>query len=144
MSFTLTRARRLAELHGGGIEAASAGTGTGSEFTLRLPWLGGAPPAQPEQNDPELDDARTTWRILVVDDNRDAARSVATFFELVGHEVSTAADGAQALAVAADFRPDIVVLDIGLPLLDGYQVAERLRGLPAMRDCLLIAFTGYG
>ncbi|MEO6408293.1 MAG: ATP-binding protein, partial [Burkholderiaceae bacterium] len=140
----LTLAHRLAELHGGSIEAASAGTGSGAEFTLRLPWLGGARPAEPEQNETELDTARKTWRILGVDDNRDAARSVATFFELVGNEVSTAADGAQALAVAADFGPNIVVLDIGLPLLDGYQVAERLRAQPATRDGLLIALTGYG
>ena len=140
----LTLARRLAELHGGSIEASSAGQGAGSEFTLRLPWRGGAAPVEPERSEAEFDDARAIWRILVVDDNRDAARSVATFFELVGHEVTTAADGAQALAFAADFHPDIVVLDIGLPLLDGYQVAERLREQPATRGCLLIALTGYG
>ena len=109
-----------------------------------MPWLGGARPAEPQPSEPEGDAARSRWRILVVDDNRDAARSVATFFELVGHEVSTAADGVQALAVAADFRPDVVVLDIGLPQLDGYQVAQRLRVQAATRDCLLIALTGYG
>ena len=141
----LTLARRLAELHGGSIEAASAGAGRGSEFKLRVPWSGGARTIEaPAEEGSASAPAHASWRILVVDDNRDAARSVATFLELVGHDVSTAADGAQALQVASDFHPDIVVLDIGLPLLDGYQVAARLRAQPATRDSLLIALTGYG
>ncbi len=141
----LTLAQRLAQLHGGVIEAASAGPGTGSQFTLRLPWLGGASPAEPARDDAEpAANGSASLRILVVDDNRDAARSVATFFELVGHEMATAADGMQALAIAGDFEPHVVVLDIGLPQLDGYQVAQRLRGAHATRDSLLIALTGYG
>ena len=110
-----------------------------------MPWSGGARTIEaPAEEGSASAPAHASWRILVVDDNRDAARSVATFLELVGHDVSTAADGAQALQVASDFHPDIVVLDIGLPLLDGYQVAARLRAQPATRDSLLIALTGYG
>ena len=140
----LTLARRLAEMHGGSLDAASAGTGQGSLFTLRLPSLATDRPVEsPAAPSPQAP-AQPVRRILVVDDNRDAARSVATFFELVGHEVQTAADGEQALEVAAGFDPEVVVLDIGLPLLDGYQVARRLREAPATRDSLLLALTGYG
>jgi signal transduction histidine kinase/DNA-binding response OmpR family regulator len=139
----LTLARRLAEMHGGRLTAASAGVGEGSEFTLRLPCIGlvtgsDAVPATPE------DRAGHACRVLVVDDNRDAAHSVAAFLELGGHEVMTAGDGGQALTVAAAFLPDVVVLDIGLPVLDGYEVAARLRESKGSRDALLIALTGYG
>jgi len=139
----LTLARRLAEMHGGRLEAASEGVGRGSEFTLRLPCVGlvssgdSAPAA--------LDSvALPACRVLVVDDNRDAAQSVASFLELGGHEVRTAADGAEALVASELFAPQVFVLDIGLPVLDGYEVAQRLRQSPIGRDALLVALTGYG
>jgi CheY-like chemotaxis protein len=83
-------------------------------------------------------------RILVVDDNRDAAFSIAALLRLAGHELATADDGAQALEQAAAFKPDVVVLDIGLPVLDGYEVAARLRSAPGGDALLLLALTGYG
>jgi len=82
--------------------------------------------------------------VLVVDDNRDAAQSVASFFELSGHEVRTAADGGEALLAVERFEPEVVVLDIGLPVLDGYEVARRLRQSPRAGELLLLALTGYG
>jgi len=139
----LTLARRLAEMHGGRLEAASEGAGRGSEFTLRLPCVGlvssgdSVPAALDSPTPPAC-------RVLVVDDNRDAAQSVASFLELGGHEVRTAADGAEALVASELFAPQVVVLDIGLPVLDGYEVAQRLRQSPIGRDALLIALTGYG
>ena len=83
-------------------------------------------------------------RVLIVDDNLDAAQSVAAFVEMAGHHVRIAADGMQALEAAAEFGPDAVVLDIGLPRLDGYEVARRLRKLESLHDVVLIAVTGYG
>lgn len=139
----LTLARRLAQMHGGGIEAFSAGVGAGAEFVVRLPGLGlvrggeaaaAMPPASPS----------VSCRVLIVDDNHDAAQSLATYFEMSGHDVRTAGDGREALAVAERFTPQAVVLDIGLPLLDGYQVAKQLRLAPPTRDALLLALTGYG
>ena len=139
----LTLARRLAEMHGGRLEAASEGIGRGSEFMLSLPCVdrvagGEAVPAALETETPPA------CRVLVVDDNRDAAQSVASFLELGGHDVRTAADGAEALVAADLFKPDVVVLDIGLPVLDGYEVAARLRQSPSLRHALLLALTGYG
>jgi signal transduction histidine kinase/DNA-binding response OmpR family regulator len=139
----LTLARRLAEMHGGRLDAHSEGIGKGSTFTLRLPCVGlvrGQDVAADRA--PALLPRRC--RILVVDDNRDAALSIGKFLELEGHSVRTAADGAKALEVAAVFAPEVVVLDIGLPVLDGYEVARRLRKMPALQQVLLIALTGYG
>ncbi|MEP6873197.1 MAG: response regulator [Burkholderiales bacterium] len=139
----LTLARRLAELHSGTLEALSEGAGRGSEFVLTLPSvqrLRGPAIEAPLI----LATVSKDCRILIVDDNQDAAESIATFFRLQGQTVRTAADGARALDEAADFAPDVVVLDIGLPLLDGYEVARRLRQLPATRNAFLLALTGYG
>jgi signal transduction histidine kinase/DNA-binding response OmpR family regulator len=144
----LTLARRLAQMHGGSIEAFSAGGGAGSEFVVRLPCLGlvvggeAAPAAVVGSAAPARQPIRC--RILIVDDNHDAALSLATYFEMGGHEVRTAGDGRQALEVAAGFTPQAVVLDIGLPILNGYQVAQQLRLAPAMQQALLLALTGYG
>jgi CheY-like chemotaxis protein len=138
----LTLARRLAELHGGRVEAYSDGAGQGAEFRVFIPCISvvrddaapDEPPAAVAQG----------CRILIVDDNNDAAESVARFLELEGHEVKTVADGAQALASVPVFAPQVVVLDIGLPGLSGYEVARRIRTLPPMHEALLIALTGYG
>ena len=145
----LTLARRLAEMHGGSLEAFSEGAGKGSQFTLRLPCLTlvrspkAAEAPMPEKASQNENPARKC-RVLVVDDNRDAAHSIGIFLALEGHEAYTAGDGREALEIAARLAPDAVVLDIGLPLLDGYQVARALREGPATRGALLIALTGYG
>jgi signal transduction histidine kinase/CheY-like chemotaxis protein len=139
----LTLAQRLAQMHGGSLEAASDGIGCGAVFTLRLPCVGlvrsgEAGGAAPEAGTPH------PARVLVVDDNHDAAHSVADLLALSGHEVRTAADGREALTVAEHFSPEVVVLDIGLPILDGYEVAARLRTMDGTRAALLLALTGYG
>ena len=139
----LTLARRLAEMHGGDIMAFSEGSDRGSEFTLFLPGAELADSAETPVL-PARSQAALVRRVLVVDDNGDVARSMATLFELEGHEVRTASDGVEALEVACDFVPEVVLLDIGLPLLDGYAVARRLRESAPTRDALLIALTGYG
>lgn len=140
----LTLARRLTEMHGGRIEARSFGRDQGSEFRVRLPCIAlvrrdsdAASPAAPA---PEA----RPQRVLVVDDNLDAARAIATMLELDGHVVRTAADGEDALAAVTQHRPTVVVLDIGLPLLDGYEVARRMRLMEETQGALLIALTGYG
>jgi signal transduction histidine kinase len=139
----LTLARRLAELHGGRVEAHSDGVGQGAEFRVFIPCI-----SVVRDGDGPPDDAPslpvTGCRILIVDDNHDAAESVARFLELEGHEVKTVGDGPQALASVPVFAPQVVVLDIGLPGLSGYEVARRIRAMPPMREALLIALTGYG
>lgn len=139
----LTLARRLAELHGGRIEAASDGPDRGSEFKVFLPCIS---MVHPEVAEPEPEPLPVTGgrRILIVDDNLDAGESVALFLQLEGHEVKTVADGMQALASVPVFAPQVVVLDIGLPVLSGYEVARRMRQMPQTRDVLMIALTGYG
>jgi two-component system CheB/CheR fusion protein len=141
----LTLVRRLVELHGGRVEAASAGPGRGSEFAIRIP--AGAPAAASRTDEnlqrDELHPAAGR-RILVVDDNFDSAESLAMVLTIYGHETAMAHDGASALELAASFKPHVVVLDIGLPDLDGYHVARRLRERPETRTSKLVALTGYG
>jgi signal transduction histidine kinase len=139
----LTLARRLVELHGGRIEADSEGTGKGTEFRVFIPCI-----SVVREDGEAVEDAAASavpgCRILIVDDNHDAADSVARYLELEGHEVKTVGDGTLALASLPVFAPQVVVLDIGLPGLSGYEVARRIRAMPAMRAVLLIALTGYG
>lgn len=144
----LTLARQLVDLHGGSIEAHSPGLGQGSEFIVRLPQ---APPElmrprdhYPGQQKPASQIASPARRILVVDDNKDAADSFAKLMELNGHEVRKAHDGLEAIDVAASFRPDVVLLDIGLPKLNGYEAARRIRGEPWGKNMMLVAVTGWG
>jgi len=139
----LTVAKMIVGLHGGSIEARSEGPGRGTEFIVRLPLAArgslGADAAQ--------GDARrliSPRRILIVDDNPDAAASLALLLRFSGHEVHTAHEGEGALRLAETLRPDAVLLDVGMPGLDGYEVARRLRQLPATRDVVIIAVTGYG
>jgi CheY-like chemotaxis protein/signal transduction histidine kinase len=139
----LTLARRLAELHGGTIEARSPGVGKGAQFTVYLPCIGVIRTAEPIPP-PAPRRSMRSLRVLVVDDNLDAAESVGRYFELEGHEVKLAGDGLEALDVASAYLPEVVVLDIGLPALDGYEVARRLRQRPATRHAFLVALTGYG
>jgi CheY-like chemotaxis protein len=138
----LTLVKSLVELHGGSVDARSAGADQGSEFTVRLPLL---PPGALPGGPPEFDKtpANPRRRVLVVDDNIDAVESLAMVLQHMGHEVRTAADGPKALALAGAYRPELVLLDIGLPGIDGYEVARRLRK-QAVAPMLLVALTGYG
>ena len=139
----LTLVHRLVEMHNGQIEAASAGSGAGSQFRVTLPCLAGvadAPAAKPSAEPT----TRHGCRVLVVDDNQDAAQATAVLLELAGHEVKAVADGHDALASAPVFAPNVVLLDIGLPGMDGYAVARALRGIDETRSSCLIALTGYG
>jgi PAS domain S-box-containing protein len=139
----LTLVRRLTEMHGGTVEAHSEGQGHGSEFVVRLP-LAESRPEGPAPAPPPPAAAGRRRRVLAVDDNRDSARTLTRLLQVLGHEVSTAHDGPAALAEADRFHPEIVLLDIGLPGMDGFEVARRLRASPAFADTVLIALTGYG
>ncbi len=143
----LALVRRLVELHGGSVSTQSAGAGKGSTFTVRLPLAQplAAPlePVHPAAAAPAASDA-PVYRVLVVDDNVDAAESLAALLQLQGHATCVAHDGNQALSAAHDFRPEIVFLDIGMPGKDGYEVARELRGQPATRQAVLVALTGWG
>lgn len=129
-------------MHGGTVAADSEGPGRGSEFVVRLPAIA-APDAD---NAADGDGERTIERrrVLVVDDNVDAAHSLATLLRLIGHDVQTEHDGRKVQEAVAAFHPDVVLLDIGLPGLDGYAVARLLRSRPSDEPLLLIALTGYG
>jgi PAS domain S-box-containing protein len=140
----LTLVRRLVELHGGRVDAFSAGPGKGSEFVVRLPAGPSAAPAgTPEIPGPERPPSPCR-RLLVVDDNADVADSLALLLRMAGHETRTAYDGPAALEAARDYRPEVVLLDIGMPGLDGYEVARRLRREPGLETVVLVALTGYG
>jgi PAS domain S-box-containing protein len=141
----LTLAKRLVDLHGGSITAASDGPGQGSEFVVRLPVA--MAPARGRQGagrDSGSPDAGLALRILVVDDNEDAAASLALLLQILGGEVRTAHDGLEAVAAAAEIQPDVVLLDIGLPKMDGYDAARAMRRQAWAEKALLIAVTGWG
>jgi len=141
----LALVRSLVEMHGGRVEAFSDGPGHGSEFIVRLPFLRiGKAPEAPEKSAQATGPSTVRRKVLVVDDNRDGAESLQMLLELAGHEVRLAHDGEEALAKAESYRPEVILLDIGLPKLDGFEVARRLRADGKFRDILLIALTGYG
>jgi PAS domain S-box-containing protein len=143
----LTLVKRLAELHGGSVTASSEGLGRGSRFVVRLPIAAGEAlplPAPAEVASSGMALSATPRRVLVVDDNRDALSSQAAMLRLMGHDVRSAHDGFGALELAADFRPELVLLDIGLPKLDGYEVCRRLRAQPGGEVILIVAVTGWG
>ena len=137
----LALARRLVELHGGTIDAQSDGIGRGATFTIRLPI------ADPPVTEIAIDEAETSGechrRVLVVDDNADAAASLAMSIELRGGTVAIAGDGETAIATALQFKPDLVLLDIGLPGITGYEVCEQLRARLGAEPTI-IAVTGWG
>lgn len=140
----LTLVKRLVELHNGTVEVHSAGLGQGSEFVVRLPILddtGLTLIAAAAMSERERIPSR---RILVVDDNRDSADSLAMLLRLSGHETRTAHDGLEAVDAAAAFRPDVILLDLGMPNLNGYEACRRIRAQASGKDIMIIATTGWG
>ena len=144
----LTLVRSLVEMHGGTVEAHSEGLGHGAEFVVRLPLLPDLRLRRPDAalgGDGEGVAAKSPGRrILVVDDNKDSADSLAMLLQVLGHEVRTAYSGPNAVKVALAFVPELVLLDIGMPGMDGYEVARRLRGEAILQKTLLVAQTGWG
>jgi len=141
----LALAKRLVEMHGGRIEARSAGLGHGAEFVVTLPMIAsGAQAVSPARSEPAAIAEGGGLRILVADDNEDAALALARLLEAVGHTVRTAFDGAQAVRLAAEFDPQVAILDVGMPKLNGLEACTRIRAQPKGGDRLLIAVTGWG
>jgi PAS domain S-box-containing protein len=155
----LSLVRRLAELHGGSVTAASAGRGHGSTFTLRLPLAPGRarlgevrpgcePAPEPGRHPPhppgQQPDHRRGLRVLVVDDNADAAESLSALLAMLGHQPRVASDGTAGFELARQYRPDLVFLDIGLPGMNGHEVARAIRATPGMQQVILVALTGWG
>jgi PAS domain S-box-containing protein len=142
----LALARRIAEAHGGTLLAASGGENQGAEFTLRIPLLRESvrAPAGPATAPAEPPKPVLAKRVLVVDDNVDAATTLELLLKSLGHETHAVHDGVEALQAALEFQPDVVLLDIGMPGLDGYEVARRLRALKPERPLRIVAITGWG
>jgi PAS domain S-box-containing protein len=140
----LSLVRGLVQLHGGSVEARSDGPGGGSEFQIRLPLSAGTQNMVVAEAEAEPLSTDTGLKILVVDDNRDAADTCAMVLEASGHHVQTAYTGRQALELARTFRPHALLLDIGLPDMDGYQLAQQVRSTPWGRSSILVAVTGWG
>jgi PAS domain S-box-containing protein len=139
----LALVKGLTQLHGGTVEAQSGGLGRGSEFIVRLPWVADAtaPPVHRELEPPKT---TSRPRVLIADDNRDAAESLAMLLSLAGHEVRVTHSGRAAVSLAQTFRPEVALLDIGMPDLSGYEVARELRREPWGSGLHLIAITGWG
>jgi CheY-like chemotaxis protein len=136
--------RNLVELHDGTLEVHSAGVGQGSEFVVRLPILVETPqppPPEPTVNEPT---PIAALRILIVDDSRDSAESLAMLFKIAGNETHSVYDGLAAVNAAESLKPDVVLLDIGMPKLNGFEVARRIREQPWGKDMVLVALTGWG
>ena len=139
----LSLVRDLVAQHGGTVEAFSAGQGQGSEFTVRLPKNGALRSAGARESEAMASEKQQNRKVLVVDDNADAADSLAILLRMAGYEVEIAYDGPESLSQAASFKPDVVLLDIGLPGMDGYEVAAELKKMPELQECVLVAVTGY-
>jgi CheY-like chemotaxis protein/two-component sensor histidine kinase len=138
----LTLVKRLVEMHGGSVEASSPGRDLGSRFVVRLPAV--VDPAIAIEPLPKPPPAAVSRRILVVDDNEDAAVTLAMLLELNGHQTFVAHDGDAALEAANQLEPDLVLLDIGLPTIDGHEVCRRLRAQPRGANMRVVALTGWG
>jgi PAS domain S-box-containing protein len=137
----LTLVKRLVEMHGGRIEVHSEGLGKGAEFTVRLPVVKAAAPPSGEKGEPA---APKSLRILIVDDNRDSADSLAMLLRILDNDSHPAYDGQQGVDLAEEVRPDVILLDIGLPKLNGYDACRRIRARPWAKRVVLIAVTGWG
>jgi CheY-like chemotaxis protein/two-component sensor histidine kinase len=133
----------VVEMHGGSVQARSAGLGEGSDFTVRLPALASAPARvwKPAPTKPK--ERRRPLRILIVEDNIDSGDTLSTLLRLEGHDVLLARSGVAALETGPSFRPEVVLCDIGLPGIDGYEVARRLRSLPHFEGVAMYALTGF-
>lgn len=141
----LALVRQLVELHGGTVSASSPGPNCGSEFTVRLPLASRAAPVAPATPPPPPAAPQPQrLRVLVADDNVDALESLALLLEICGHEVRKASDGAETVRTASAWHPDVALLDIGMPILDGYEVARRIRAEPWGSQLLLVAVSGWG
>ena len=141
----LSLVKRLVEMHAGSVEAVSKGLGSGSEFVVRLPLADArAGTMVSPTSETSRASALTHQRILVVDDNEDAAATLAVLLNLMGHETRTACDGMEALDIARLFHPEVALLDIAMPRLNGYETARRMRQEPWGRDMLLVALSGWG
>lgn len=139
----LALVKQLVEMHSGTVVAESAGLGKGSTFSIRLP-VASALVKEDMYVSPESEVTNTNRRILVVDDNEDGAMMLSMMLSFLGHETRTAYTGQEALTIGAEFHPEIVFLDIGLPGMDGYEVAQRFRESPVLKDTMLVALTGWG
>jgi PAS domain S-box-containing protein len=140
----LSLVKWLVERHGGTVEARSRGSGAGSEFLVRLPVLAKQPVRAAAARTEDASESPAKYRILIADDNRDSADSLAMYLKIKGHQTSKAYDGEEAIAAAKAIRPDVVLLDIGMPGLNGYEVCRRIREQPWGRDTLVVALTGWG
>jgi CheY-like chemotaxis protein len=140
----LTLVKRLVEMHGGRIEAHSGGPGKGSEFVVRLPAVVAAAGPLSADGVEEPAAPKSSLRILIVDDNRDAADSLGMLLRIMGNDTRTAYDGQEGVDVAGEFWPDVMLLDIGLPKLNGHEACRRIRGRPWGKKVVLIAMTGWG
>jgi two-component system CheB/CheR fusion protein len=140
----LTVVRRIVELHQGRVEAHSDGLGTGATFTVRLPVLESGGAARGGVTARGAASSAQRARVLVVEDNPDAAEGVRMLLEILGHQVQIAFDGAAAVELAREQAPDVMLVDIGLPGVDGYEVARRVRAEPSLARVALVALTGYG
>lgn len=144
----LTLVRNLVEMHGGTVQAHSAGLGHGSEFVVRLPLIGreAEKHRQPISSNGECrtQTSASGHRLLIVDDNQDAALSLSMLLQMQGHEVKVAYDGASALEAAREYRPALIFLDLGMPGMDGYEVARRIRRIPGLEKTVLAALSGWG
>jgi len=140
----LTLVKRLVEMHGGNVSARSEGNGKGSEFTVWLPVLAETRDDSGDEPAHRVPDSMPSRRILVVDDNTDAAETAASLLRLWGHEVSVVNDGLAVLQAVRDFRPEVILLDIGLPGMTGYEVARQIRSEPEFDSLVIAAMTGYG
>ena len=140
----LTVVKQLVHMHGGSVTARSGGADMGSEFVVRLPRLTLKPTASEPDSGWQPKPALVKRRILIVDDNHDSADSLASLLSAAGHDVRTLYDGPSASLAAEEFQPQVVLLDIGLPEMNGYEVARQLRKSAKLRNAILVAFTGYG
>jgi CheY-like chemotaxis protein/two-component sensor histidine kinase len=140
----LALVRRLVEMHGGSVSVRSDGAGQGAEFIIRLPLVSTQSRAAAPSRESDTIPALASRRILVADDNHDAAESLATLLELRGHDVRKAHDGEEVLVVGDVFVPDVVLLDLGMPKMDGYETARALRRRPWGEQATLVAITGWG
>jgi CheY-like chemotaxis protein len=140
----LTLAKRLVEMHGGRIEAESAGPGKGSEFRIHLPVFSKSALTEQENDGKARKTPAQSFRILIVDDNQDGADSLAVMLRIMGNELHTVYDGVSAIESSETFAPDAVLLDLGMPNMNGFETCRRIRAHPWGKNMILIALTGWG